>query len=153
MPSYNYNAVQGVALNQGAILNTAIPCNCGLVLHENGTTFLIMRGVPSRPCSRIARYRVTADCNIAIPDGGTVTPIAVAFAVEGEVRQVSRAIVTPAAAGDYFHVSLDEFIDIPRGCCFNVSIRNVAASEDTGYTPAPIIDMQNLNITVEKVPA
>lgn len=151
MASFNYNAVQQVPFNQGAITNTAIPCRYGYVLHEDGTSYHIFKGVPSRPCSRIARYRVTADCNIAIPDGGTVTPIAVAFAVEGEVRQVSRAIVTPAAAGDYFHVSLDEFIDVPRGCCFNVSVRNVAASEDTGYTPAPIIDMQNLNITAEKV--
>lgn len=34
-----------------------------------------------------------------------------------------------------------------------VSFRNVAASEETGYVPAPVINMQNLNLTVDRVRA
>lgn len=153
MPSYGFNPVQSVLLNTGAIFDTIIPCNRGLVLHENQTPFVILRGIPSCPCRRTAKYKVTAISNIAIPEGGTVTPIATALTVMGIARPDSRAVVTPAAAGDYFNVTCSDIIDVPRGCCFFVGIANVAASDDAGYTPAPIIDMQNLNITVEEVRA
>ena len=151
MPAYGYNPVQGVALNQGATFNTVIGCNKGLVLHEDGSGIIIMRGIVDCPCQGFARYKVTAISNIALPDGATVVPIAVALSVNGETRPTSRAIVTPAAVGDYFNVTCSDFIDVPKGCCFSLSIRNVPASEDPTYTPAPLINTQNLNITVDKV--
>lgn len=151
MPSYGYNPVQSVPLNQGAIFNTINGCNRGLVLHENGSGMIILRGAVDRPCQRIARYKVTAISNIALPEGATVVPIAVALGVNGETRQDSRAIFTPAAVGDYGNVTCSDFIDVPRGCCLFLSIKNVAASSDPAYVPASVIDMQNLNITVDKV--
>lgn len=151
MPSYGYVPVQSVALNTGAIFDTMIPCTKGLVLHENQTPFVILRGITDCPCKRVARYKVSAISNIALPTGATVVPIAVALTVMGVARPDSVAIATPAAVGDYFNVTCSDIIDVPRGCCFFVGIANVAASDAEGYTPAPIINMQNLNITVEKV--
>lgn len=151
MASLGYNPVQSVALNQGAIFDTMIACPYGFVLHENQTPYFILRGATDYPCQRFARYKVTAISNIAIPTGGTVTPIAVALTVMGAVRADSRAIVTPAAVDEYFNVTCSDFIDVPKGCCFLVGIANVAASDDPTYVAAPTINMQNLNITVDRI--
>ena len=148
MPSYGYNQVQGVPLNQGAIFNTVsgCGCNCGRIWHENETPTAILRG---GNCG--AKYKVTAISNIALPENATVVPIAVALVVDGVVRPTSRAISTPAAALEYDSVTASDIITVPRGCCFRVALENVSASEVAGYVPAPLINMQNLNITINPV--
>lgn len=147
MAEYLKNEVQAVALNQAALFDSSIPCNRGNVFHEDGTGIFILKGNTNN-C--FARYQVVFNGNIAIPEGGTVTPIAVAIAVNGESRLTSRAIFTPAAAEDYGNVTSTAIITVPRGCCFTLSLRNVAASEDAAVTPAPVINIQNANLTINR---
>jgi len=151
MSEFTYNPVQAVALNTAAILNTSIRCPKGYVIHEDESGILILRGVVNNPCGRFARYQITASGNMAVPPSGTAGPIAVALAVNGESRLTSRAIVTPAAVDEYFNFTSTAIIDVPVGCCFSVSLRNVAASEDPTVTPAPTINIQNLNVDVTRV--
>lgn len=150
MAEFLYNAVQGVPLNQAAIFDASIPCSRGNVFHEDGTGNFILRGNISAPCC-FARYQVVFNGNIALPEGATtVTPIAVALTVNGEVRPTSRAIFTPAAAGDYGNVTSTAIITVPRGCCFNLALRAVAASDDPTVTPAPLINLQNANLVITR---
>ena len=148
MAEYLYNEVQSVLLNQAALFNNSIPCNRGNVYHENGTGIFTLRG---RTCNCFARYQVDYFGNIAIPEGGTVGPIALALAVNGEARPTSRSIVTPAAAEQYFSVSSGAIIDVPAGCCTSISLRAVPASDDPTVTPAPVINVQNLNIRITRI--
>lgn len=151
MAEYLKNDVQSVALNAPAIFDSSIPCNRGNVYHESGTGIFILRGNTNN-C--FARYQVVFNGNIALPEGATpVAPIAVALAVNGEPRLTSRAIYTPAAAGDanYGNVTCTAIITVPRGCCFSVSLRAVAASEDATVTPAPVINLQNANLTIARI--
>lgn len=147
MAEYLANAVQAVALNQAAIFDASIPCTRGNVYHEDGTGIFILRG--NTP-NCFARYQVTFNGNIAIPEGGVV-PIAVALSVNGESRPTSRAIVTPAAVGDYFNVTSTAIITVPKGCCFSLSLRAVPASEDPTVTPAPVINVQNANLEITRI--
>jgi hypothetical protein len=153
MAEYLENAVQAVAINQPAIFSASIPCRKGYVYHEDGTGIFILRGIVNNPSACFARYQVTFNGNVAIPQGGTVAPIAVALAVNGEPRMTSRAIYVPAAAGDgnYGNVTSTAIITVPRGCCFSVSLRSVAASEDPTVTPAPVINLQNANLVITRV--
>ena len=58
-----------------------------------------------RPSSRCrARYRVSADGNIAVAAGGTAGAISVSLAITGEPLNSATAIVTPAAVGDLFNI-------------------------------------------------
>lgn len=148
MAEYLANAVQEVALNAPAVFSASIPCNKGFVYHEDETGIFILRGVTPN-C--FARYRVTFNGNIAVPEGGTAGPIAVALAVNGEPRLTSRAIVTPAAAEEYFNVTSTALITVPRGCCFSLSVESVPASTDPTVTPAPVIDLQNANLVIDRV--
>jgi hypothetical protein len=145
---YLANAVQSVALNAPIIFSASIPCTRGCVYHEDETGVFILRGNTNQ-C--FATYQITFNGNIAIPEGGTVTPIAIAITVNGEPRVTSRAIFTPAAVEDYGNVTSTAIIKVPRGCCFSVSVESVAASEDTTVTPAPIISVQNANLTIARI--
>jgi len=148
MAEYLANTVQSIALNQPAIFTASIPCSRGYVYHEDETGIFILRGVTPN-C--FARYQVTFNGNIAIPTGGTVGPIAIALAVNGEPRQTSRAIFVPAAVDTYGNVTSTAIITVPRGCCFTLSVRYVAADEDPATTPTPVIEMQNANLVINRV--
>lgn len=148
MAEYLANAVQQISLNQPAIFTASIPCNKGYVYHEDETGIFILRGI-TQNC--FARYQVTFNGNIAIPADGTLAPIAVALAVNGEPRVTSRAIYTPAAVEDYGNVTSTAIITVPRGCCFTLSLRYVPATDDPTVTPAPVIEMQNANLVITRI--
>ena len=150
MAEFTYNPIQEVQPNQNVILNTSIPCNKGYVLHRNESGIVILRGIVNNACGCFARYQVTFNGNIAIPEGGTVGPISVALSLDGEPIQTSRAIVTPAAVDEYNNVTSTAIITVPRGCCFTVAVENTSAPAAAGGV-APAINVQNANMTVARI--
>lgn len=148
---YLANAVQAVSLNAPIIFTASIPCKKGYVVHNNGDGIFILRGIVNNACNKFATYQVTFNGNIALPEGATVTPIALAITVNGEPRLTSRAILTPAAAEEYGNVTSTAIIRVPRGCCFSLSVESVPATTDTTVTPAPIIDVQNANFVIDRI--
>lgn len=146
---YLANAVQAVALNAPVIFNASIPCPRGNVYHEDETGIFTLRGITNGQC--FATYQVTFNGNIAVPTGGTVGAIAVAIAVSGEPRLTSRAIYTPAAVEEYGNVTSTAIVKVPKGCCFNLSVEAVPASADPAVTPAPVINVQNANLTITRI--
>lgn len=150
MAEFTYNPIQLVEPNQNVILDTTISCPRGYVLHRNESGIVTLRGVVNNPYCCFARYQVTFNGNIAVPEDGTVGAIAIALAIDGEPIQTSRAIVTPAAVDEYFNVTSTAFITVPRGCCFNVSVEN-ASFGATAADPATAINVQNANLVVQRV--
>lgn len=146
---YLANAIQNVALNAPVVFSASIPCTKGYIYHEDETGIFILRGITNQ-C--FATYQVTFNGNIAIPTGGTAGPIAIALVVNGEERQTSRAIFTPAAVDEYGNVTSTAIIKVPRGCCFSLSIDSVSGvTDDPTATPAPVITVQNANLTVARI--
>lgn len=150
MAEYVSNPVQLVEPNQNVLLTDSIPCGRGYVIHRNGSGILILRGIVNNPCARFARYQVTFNANIAIPEDGTVGPISVALAIDGESIQTSRAIVTPAAVNEYFNVTSTAIFDVPAGCCYSVAVENASSPADPA-SPAPSINVQNANLVVSRL--
>ena len=140
MAEYVYNEIQRVQPNQNVLLLDSIPCNRGYVLHRNGSGILTLRGcVNGSGC--FARYQVTANMNIAVPSDGTVGPISVSLAIDGEPIQTSKAIFTPAAVGDFGNVGADIIVSVPCICrCASVSVRNTSTQP---------IDVQNANLVID----
>ena len=150
MAEYVYNPVQLVQPNQNVLLSDSIPCNRGYVIHRNGSGILTLRGIVNNSCGCFARYQVVFNANIAVPTDGTVGPIAVAIAIDGEPIQTSRAIVTPAAVDEYFNVTSTAIITVPKGCCYTVSVVNDSFGA-TAADPATAINVQNANLTVTRI--
>lgn len=148
MAEYFANALANIPLNEAIDFEASIPCTRGYVFHEDGTGVFILRGITSN-C--FARYRVTYTGNIAVPTGGTVAPIAVAIALNGEQRMASRSIITPAAVDEYGNVTSTAIITVPKGCCFSVSVRYVSGVTDGTTTPPVSINQINGNLTIDRI--
>lgn len=149
MAEYLANAIQEVALNSPILFNASLPCQKGYIFHEDETGVFTLRGITSN-C--FARYQVTFNGNIAIPEGGAVGPIAVAITVNGEPRLTSRAIFVPAAVDEYGNVTSTAIIVVPKGCCFNMSVRYISGiTDDPAAVPAPVIEVQNANLVINRV--
>lgn len=115
-------------------------CKKGFIQHRDNSGIFFLKG--STSCGK-AIYRVTFNANIAIAAGGTVEPISIALAINGETVGNATAVVTPAVIGDFFNVSFSTFIEIPCSCCVSVSVEN------TSDTTA--IDLTNANLIFERV--
>lgn len=149
MAEYLQNDVILVGLNNPITFESSIPCRRGGVYHDDGSGVFILRGNTNN-C--FARYQVTYNGNIAVPEGGEVTPIAIAITENGEPRLTSRAIFTPQAVDEYGNVTSTAIITVPKGCCFTVSVRYVdATTTDPAVTPTPTIEVQNSNLTIVRI--
>lgn len=149
MAEYLANVEQNVALNSPILFTASIPCNKGYVYHEDETGIFILRGCTNN-C--FARYQVTYNGNIAVPEEGELTPIAVAITVNGEPRLTSRAIFTPQATDEYGNVTSTAIITVPKGCCFSVAVRYVdATTDDPATEPTPLITVQNSNLVINRI--
>ncbi len=138
MSEFTYGALQTVAAGQGVLFNETPVCSGVGIVHREGSGIVTLRGVTNQ-CR--ARYKVSFGANIGVPTGGTVGPVSLAIAIDGEPLPSATMIVTPAAAGDFFNVFAAVFVDVPRGCCVTVSVRNVTAAE---------VDVQNANMIVTR---
>ena len=133
------NAIQTVAANANVFFtDTVVNGNCSMV-HRDGSGLVTLRGLTNQ-CR--ARFRVSFGGNIAIPTGGTVGPISLALAVDGEPVATTTMISTPAAVEEYQNVSSAIFLDIPKGCCSQISVRNISDQA---------IEIQNANLIIERV--
>ena len=140
MAEYTATTLQTVLTNQNVLFTeTAVCSNNNSITHREGSGLITLRGITNQ-CR--ARFRVTFGGNIAIPTGGTTEAISLAIAINGEPVQSTTMIVTPAAATEFFNVSSSLFIDVPAGCCAQISVEN---------TSTQTIDVQNANLIVERV--
>lgn len=133
------NALQTVAIGSNVLFTeTAVKGNCSII-HREGSGLTTLRGI-TRQCR--ARFKVTFGANIGIPAGGTVGPISLALAINGEPVATTTMISTPAAVEEFNNVSTTIFLDVPACCCYQVSVRNTSETD---------VDVQNANLIVERV--
>ena len=133
------NAVQLIAANQNVYFTDTVVDGNACISHRNDSGLVSLKGLTNQ-CR--ARYRISFGGNIAIPEGGAAGPISVAIAIDGEPVLASTMIVTPTVVDAYFNVSSTIFVDVPRGCCTTVSVRN---------TSAVSINVENANFIIERI--
>lgn len=152
MAEYTYVATQQVALNNPIIFNASIPCNKGYVFHDDESGVFILKGVVNNPCGSFARYQVTYNGNISVPEGGEITAIGVSITESGEARPSSLAVFTPQAVDELGNVTSTAIITVPKGCCFTVSVRYVdSTTSDPAVTPTPVINVANSNLVINRI--
>lgn len=134
------NTAQTVAANQDVLFTNTAVCGNNSIVHRQGSGLITLRGLTSCQCR--ARYRVFFSANVAVPTGGTADSISLTLALDGEPISATSMIVTPAAVNQFNNVASAIFIDVPKGCCEQVSVRNTSTQ--------PIV-VQNANIIVERV--
>lgn len=150
MARYITSTDENVALNGTIPFDiVSIPCGKGYVVPITTGVLTLKGNTPNQ----FARYTVTVQGNIAIPEGGAVTPIAIAITLNGVDIPDSVAIVTPAAVGDFWHFNTSIPITVPCGCCVSVSAAYVDATvDDASVTPTPSISVRRgASIDVKRI--
>lgn len=133
------NALQTVAANQNVIFTETAVCGSNSIIHREGSGLTALRGITNQ-CR--ARFKVFFSGNIAIPTGGTVEAISLAISVNGEPVGPTTMIVTPAAVEQFFNIASAIYLDVPCGCCSQISVENVSTQP---------INVQNANLIIERV--
>ena len=133
------NALQTVAANQNVYFTDDVIGGSMTISHRSNSGLINIRGITNQ-CR--ARFRIYFGGNIAIPTGGTVGPITLAIALDGEAVPSTSMTVTPAAVEQFFNVSSSVFVEVPRGCCVTISVKNIG--DDA-------IEVENANLIVERV--
>lgn len=133
------NALQTVSANQNVYFTDTVTSGNCAILHREGSGLISLKGMTTQ-CR--ARYKVTFGANVALPTGGAAGPITLAISLEGETLPHTTMIVTPTALEAFFNISTSTFIDVPRGCCATISVKNISDVD---------IEVQNANLIVERV--
>lgn len=133
------NSVQIVATGQNILYTETVVAGNQCILHREGSGIVKLRGLTNQ-CR--ARFKITFNGNIAIPTSGTVGAISAAIAISGEPVAATNMIVTPAAGENYFNIASVTFVDVPSGCCTDISVKNTSTQD---------ILVQNANFIIERV--
>ena len=133
------NALQTVPANQNVYFTDTITCGNCAITHRDDSGLVTLRGMTGQ-CR--ARFRVSFGANIAVPTGGTVGPISLAIAIDGEAIRSTTMTVTPTVVDAFFNIFSSVFIDVPRGCCVTISVKNITDVD---------VDVQNANLIVDRV--
>ena len=133
------NELQTVLVGANVLFTDTIVPGKACTLHRIGSGLVTLKGVTDQ-CR--ARYKVSFGGNIAVPTGGTVEAISLALAIDGEPIASTTMTVTPAAVENFFNVFGAVYLDIPRGCCSQISVRNINTQS---------IEVQNANLIIERV--
>lgn len=133
------NELQTVLENQNVLFTDTVVPGKACTMHRDGSGLVSLKGLTNQ-CR--ARFKVSFGANIAIPTGGTVGPVSLALAIDGEPIATTTMIVTPAAVEEFFNVFGAIYLDIPRGCCSQISVRNTSTQP---------VEVQNANLIVERV--
>ena len=133
------NELQTVEVNDSILFQTALSSNNPSIIWRAGSGLVTLRGIG--PQLR-ARFRISYHANVALSTGATVAPVEIAVRINGESIASSLTMSTPAAVEEFNSVSASTLIDVPAGCCTQISLANVGTSS---------IDTQNVSMTVERV--
>lgn len=133
------NSVQTVATGQNILYTDTVVAGNQCILHREGSGIVKLRGLTNQ-CR--ARFKITFNGNIAIPTSGTVGAISAAIAISGEPVAATNMIVTLAAGENYFNIASVTFVDVPSGCCTDISVKNTSTQN---------ILVQNANLIIERV--
>ena len=140
-----YTAIldQTVEPNDSAIFTeTVTACNCGCIMHQDGTSTFKLRGATNSPNGQWIKYRVRFQGNLAIPDGETVAAVSVGIVSGGEVIPMSVTVQNPAAVEEFWHVNTEAEVLVPPVCCTDVSVRNIGTTS---------IDISNASVEIDRI--
>lgn len=134
------NALQSVASGSNVVFTNTAVKGSKCILHREGSGLVTLRGITNQ-CK--ARFKITFGANVALPTGTSpVAPILMALAINGEPVQTSTMISTPTVVESFGNISRTLFIDIPAGCCSQISVENTGTSS---------VSVQNANLIIERV--
>lgn len=133
------NDTQTIEANDAVMFTQVLSSGSQSILWRVGSGIITLRGIGPQIRSR---FRVSYHGNVALSEDATVAPIEMAVRVSGETLSPSRTVSTPAAVQEFNSVSATTLVDVPAGCCVQISLANIGETS---------IDTENVDVIVERV--
>lgn len=139
MAEFTANAIQTVTENQNVIFTDTVVCGSNCIMHRGDSGLITLKGATNQ-CR--AKFKIFFNGNVSIPSTGAADAISLSVALDGEPINSTSMISTPAAVELLNNISTGVIVEVVRGYCATVSIKN---------TSTQAINVQNANIIVERV--
>lgn len=98
-----------------------------IVYHMDGTGNFVLIPNGNTCCRRQnTNFLASFGANIAIPEGGTVGEISLAFALDGATLPATTMTVTPTAVESFFNVARVSNVPVFSRCCQTLTVRNTS---------------------------
>lgn len=133
------NEKQTVLPNESVMFQTALSSGSSSILWRVGSGVVTLRGLGPQMRSR---FRVSYHGNVALSEGATVAPVEFAIRISGESLSPSRTVSSPATVQTFNNVGATTLVDVPAGCCVQISLSNIGTSS---------ADTENIDLIVERV--
>ncbi len=135
MAEFTGIAIQTVAQGEDvAFTETPVCATKCYIFHKQGSGIVKLRGLTNQ-CR--ARFLVSYSETFKILPVAQLNLFHWLLQLTENRWQSTRMIVTPAAVENFFNVSAQAYVDVPRGCCVTVAVQN---------TSAQAIEVQNSNL-------
>lgn len=115
MAEFVSNAVQSVAVGSNVLFTDTVVKPCCAVKHRAGSGIFTLTGGN--------KYTLWFSANVTGATAGA--EVTIALAIGGEEVPGTRMASTPDTAGAYNNVATGVVIEVPCGCCYTVSVRNI----------------------------
>lgn len=124
MDKFSYAPIQSVSSNGYVLLNpTDCCCCCDNSVRQTATGVIRLSG----RCNRsVTQYHIIFEANVAIPADGTAGAITLGLTLDGVTLPGSIAVVTPAAVGDVWHISINELVNVQNGDAVTIAVQNLS---------------------------
>lgn len=104
------------------------------IKHRNGSGLVTLRGITNQ-CN--ARFLVNFSGNIAA--NASAGEISLAITLDGEQLANTIMKVTPTATGAFFNISTQTNIDVSKGCCVTIAVKNISTQSVAVNNPDLIV--------------
>lgn len=132
------NALQEVKSGSDVVFTDTVVEGNNCMVHREVSGLVTLKGMTNQ---YRAKYKVSFGCNAAAPNE-KFKPIALAIAIDGEPVYSSTMQYAPVAADAFGNLFASVFIDVPRGCCSQISVQNIGNGK---------VLIQNANLIIERV--
>lgn len=119
-------AQQTIQPNEAVLFQAVSVPGCASIIWRVGSGIVTLRGLAKNQPR--ARFKINFGGDIAVPTGETVAAISLAVAVNGEAIAASRMTSTPLDVENFNNVFREIYIDVPVGCCTQITIKNVSTT-------------------------
>lgn len=118
--------LQTIQPNESVLFQAiSVPGSPSIIWRE-GSGIVTLRGIVRNQCR--ARFKVNFGGDVALNADSEIEPIILAIAINGEQVQASRMTSTPGAAEEFNNVFRELYIDVPIGCCTQLTVKNIGTS-------------------------
>lgn len=114
--------------------DTLQPCvKC--IKHRAGSGLVTLRGITNQ-CN--AKFLVSFHANIAANASAT-TAMTFAITMDGEPLNNTTMLVSPSDTGAFYNVSTQTYIDVSKGCCVTIAVKNTSGQSVVVDNPDLIV--------------